>query len=152
LTEFHAIHEYEYRPEYQDLVTVIQQQNQPLAAIMVVRTPGLQIFTGQPVIDIYYQRELFPGDPFFRSANLTELIQILQYPLNYTIESELNLGLEITVSIKFIVVPSTKSNLYYDVYITEIKSRSLLFQSLEINSSFTRIYNNSDYLLYEVNF
>ncbi|MFX0139700.1 MAG: hypothetical protein ACFFDN_39030, partial [Candidatus Hodarchaeota archaeon] len=84
LNQFHAIYEYEYRAEYQDLVTVIQQQNQPLAAILTVRTPGLQFFTGQPVIDIYYQRSFFLNDPIFTLTNLTELFEVLQYPLNHT--------------------------------------------------------------------
>lgn len=149
LTEFHAIHEYEYRTEYQELVKVIQQQNQPLAAIMTVRTPGLQFFTGQPVIDIYYQQNLFPGDPFFTNTNLTELIEVLRNPINYIIDTDVNFNL--TVSLRFIVVPSTQ-NLYYDVYITQIKIRSFLFQSLDNPQNFTLRYNNSDYLLYEVLF
>ncbi|MHA2244545.1 MAG: hypothetical protein ACXADY_06215 [Candidatus Hodarchaeales archaeon] len=148
--QFHAVYEYEYRSEYQELVTVLQQQNQPLAGIMTVRTPGIQFFTKQPVIDIYYQYNLFNNNPFFnQSIDLTELLEILRNPLNYTIQKDFNFNL--TLSIRFIVVPSTQ-NLYYNVYNTQIKVNSLLFQSLEINQSFNFLYKNSDFLLYEVKF
>ncbi len=151
LAEFHAIHEYEYRPEYQELVTVIQQQNQPLAAILTVRTPGIQFFTKQPAIDIYYQRDLFQGDLFFTSTNLTDLIEVLRNPIPHIIETDHNFNLN--VSLKFIVVPSIQ-NLYYDLFITQIKTKSVLFQSLDNSSSFTLITipGNSDFLLYEVLF
>jgi len=150
LAQFHAIHEYEYRAEYKDLVTVIQQQNQPLAAILTVRTPGLQFFIGQPVIDIYYQRDLFSGDPFFTLTNLTQIFEVLQYPLNYTIETDFKY--DISISIKFIVIPAY-NNLYYNIYRTQIKAKSILYQELEHNSTiFTLLDSNSDFMLYEVNF
>ncbi|MFX1282090.1 MAG: hypothetical protein ACFFB5_00485 [Promethearchaeota archaeon] len=147
--QFHAIHEYEYRSEYQELVIVLQQQNQPLAGIMTFRTPGIQFFTKQPVIDIYYQYNLFQGNPFYTSNNLTELLEILENPLNYTYSNDLKLDL--TISIRFIVVPA-KGNLYYDVYNTQAKANSLFFRSLEINQSFIFLYKNSDFILYEVRF
>ncbi|MFW9856980.1 MAG: hypothetical protein ACFFFG_18160, partial [Candidatus Thorarchaeota archaeon] len=117
LREFHSIVEYEYRPEYQDLVKVIQQQNQPIAGIMTVRTPGFQFFVGQPTLDIYYQRSLFAGNPFFTLTNLTEIIDILQNPLDYIIETDFSFN--ISVSFNFIVVPSM-ANLYYEIYLSEI--------------------------------
>lgn len=150
LAQFHAIHEYEYRAEYQEIVTVIQQQNQPLVGILTVRTPGLQFFTHQPVIDIYYQRYLFTGDPFFSSTNLTEIINVLRTPLNYTVETDFKIDL--IVPIKFIVVPATQ-NLYYNIYNTTVKMNSLFFRSLEVNSTmFGKLFSNSDFHLYEVFF
>lgn len=148
--EFHAIHEYEYRKEYQDIIIVLQQQNQPLTAILTVRTPGFQFFAKQPVIDIYYQRDLFLGNPFFTNNNLTEIVDILRNPLNYTIQTDFEL--DITVPIKFIVVPAS-ANLYYNIYNNDIKVGSILFQSLDVNNTiFNRLYNNSDFDLYEVLF
>ena len=69
---------------------------------MTVRTPGLQFFTGQPVIDIYYQRYFFRNDPFFTSNNLTELMDVLRNPLNHTVDLEINFSLNI--AIRYIVV------------------------------------------------
>ncbi|MFX0170792.1 MAG: hypothetical protein ACFE9L_02625 [Candidatus Hodarchaeota archaeon] len=152
LVQFHAIHEYEYRTEYKDLVTVIQQQNQPFAAILTVRTPGLQFFIGQPVIDIYYQRNFFPADPFFTLTNLTELLEVLQNPLNHTIETDFEFDL--SISLKFIVVPSV-NNIYYNIYKTQIREKSLLFQELYFAQNFTLLYgppDNYDFCLYEVIF
>lgn len=146
LQAFQAIHEYEYRDEYQDLVTVIQQQNHPLSAILTVRMPGLQFFTNQPTIDIYYQYSLFPGNPFFESTNLTELLTILEDPVLYIFGTDLNLSL--SFSIRFIVVPAVK-NIYYDVYLSQIKAKSILFSSIESHESFLLLYNNTDFRLYE---
>lgn len=150
--QFHAIHEYEYRPEYQELVEVIQQQNQPLTAILTVRTPGLQFFTKQPVIDIYYQNYLFKNDPFFNRSsgtynNMTELLTILQSPFNYI--GETGFSFNFIVSIGFIVVPAP-GNIYFDVYNTTIMSRSYFFQSLENYPLFSILIENSDFILFEV--
>jgi hypothetical protein len=149
IAQFQAIHEYEYRDEYQQLVTVIQQQNQPFAAIMTVRTPGLQFFTKQPVIDIYYQQAVFPVNPFFTLTNISEIVQILRNPLDYIPEIETRIN--VTISLSYIVVPNI-NNIYYDSYQTEIVSKSLLFQSLESSQYFSRIYENSDFKLFEVLF
>lgn len=147
LARFHSIHEYEYRTEYQEIVTIIQQQNQPFAAILTVRTPGLQFFTRQPVIDIYYQRQIFPSDPFFQSTNLTEIIEVLRNPLNHTLTTDFEYDLD--VSIRFIVVPSS-NNIYYNNYLEQIKSTSHLFQSLENETYFNLLFGNSDFRLFEV--
>ena len=149
LARFHGIHEYEYRAEYQEIVTIIQQQNQPFAVILTVRTPGLQFFTGQPVIDIYYQRQIFSSDPFFQSTNLSEIIEVLRNPLNYTLRTDFEFDLD--VSIRFIVVPSFR-NLYYNDYLLQIKSKSHFFQSLENETYFNPLPDNSDFMLYEVKF
>ncbi|MFX1548097.1 MAG: hypothetical protein ACFFCU_17965 [Promethearchaeota archaeon] len=150
INEFHAIHEYEYRAEYQELVRIIQQQNQPLVGIMTYQTPGFQFFTHQPVIDIYYQRNFFLGDPFFTSTNLTELIGILRTPFNYTFVTDFKTDLN--VPIKFIIVPAAQ-NLYYNLYNTSTKTNSLFFESLEVNNTFFgKLFSNSDFDLYEVFF
>ncbi len=149
IAQFQAIHEYEYRDEYQQIVTVIQQQNQPFAAIMAVRTPGLQFFTKQPVIDIYYQQTVFPNDPFFTLTNISEIVEILYNPLNYIPEIE-NV-INVTFSLSYIVVPNIY-NIYYSSYQTEIVSKSILFQSLDSSQYFSLIYENSDFQLFEVIF
>lgn len=148
LAQFYAIHEYEYRDEYQDLVTVIQQQNQPFTGIMTVRTPGLQFFTGQPVIDIYYQRNFFQHNPFFNPSynNITELMDVLRNPFNHTIDMEFNFSL--IIAIRYIVVPSSE-NLYYNNYLSQIKSKSYFFQSLDNETYFIPLYKNSDFKLFE---
>ncbi|NHJ25054.1 MAG: hypothetical protein EAX89_10790 [Candidatus Lokiarchaeota archaeon] len=147
IEEFQGIIEYEYRPEYKELVNVILQQNQPFSAIMTVRTPGLQFFVGQPVVDIYYQQNVFIGNPFMEGSDLAEIVEILQDPIKHIYLSDMNL--DIILPIKFIVVPA-EANLYYNSYIQQIKSKSLLFQSLAYSNYFNQIFENSDYILYEV--
>jgi hypothetical protein len=146
LAQFYAIHEYEYRDEYQDLVTIIRQQDQPYAGIMTVRTPGLQFFTGQPVIDIYYQGGFFQHDPFYTSDNLTELMDVLRNPLNHTVAGEFNFSF--IIPIRYIVVPSS-GNLYYNIYLSRIRSKSYFFQSLDNETYFIPLYKNSDFNLFE---
>jgi len=126
---------------------VIIQQNQPLTGILTVKTPGIQFFIGQPVLDIFYQRYLFKDDLFFTWNNLTSIINVLLAPKNHIISPQ-NISV-FEFSFRYIIVPSYE-NLYYNLYINSIKNKSLLFRSLEIDPNFEKIYENSEFKLYEV--
>jgi len=148
LSEFHSIIEYEYRDSYQEIVNVIQQQNQPLVAIMTVRTPGLQFFTKQPVIDIYYQNDFFVDDPFFTSNNMTEIKENLNSPFLHSIFFS-EFGERNLFPIKFLVVPSS-SNLYYEDFLENIQSRSYFFSRLSLEPFIRLLFQNPDFKLYEI--
>ncbi len=147
ISEFNAIMEYEYRPEYQEMVDVIVQQNQPLSGILTVRTPGIQFFTGQPVLDIYYQRYLFKEDLFFTWTNLSKIISVLLNPQTHIID--LSNQTSFGFSIRYILVPSNQ-NLYFNSYMTQIYNNSILFRSLENQTYFSKLYNNPEFVLYQI--
>ena len=88
----------------------------------------------------------FDGDYFLKNYNLTNILNVLENPYSYSI---FHLEPETSISIQFIVIPSEK-NLYYENYLIKIRNKSEFFQNLENNSLFIKLFENTDFCLYQV--
>lgn len=122
---------YEYRPTYQELVDAIIEEDLPDASIIGANVFGLEFFTQQPVIDLFWG-----GAPLvstlFQKENVTEGINLLK-----------RYSTRLIVSLK-------QSNPFYERFQAEIASQTYLFDVIRNNRYFHNVFSNEEFALYRL--
>ncbi|MFQ5977133.1 MAG: hypothetical protein ACE5OZ_03250 [Candidatus Heimdallarchaeota archaeon] len=122
---------YEYRPDFQELITAIIDENLPDTSILGVNVPGLEFFVQQPVIDILWGGMSLIS-PAFQQENVTAGMNLLK---------DQNIRL---------IVSLNEKNPYFSQFQAEISPQIYIFDVANNNHYFNRILNNGEFALFRI--